>query len=75
MPSTVRRAIADGAPPADLKTLVDKIRSLAYTVTDADVDSLRRQYTEDQLFEIIVSAAFGAAAERLAAARKALDEA
>ena len=74
-PSVVRRAIADGAPPADLKTLVDKIRSRAYTVTDADVDALRRQYTEDQLFEIIVSAAFGAAAERLAAARKALDEA
>jgi alkylhydroperoxidase/carboxymuconolactone decarboxylase family protein YurZ len=74
-PSATRRAIANGAPPADLKTLVDKIRSRAYTVTDADVDALRRQYTEDQLFEIIVSAAFGAASERLAAARKALEDA
>jgi alkylhydroperoxidase family enzyme len=74
-PSTTRRAIADGAPPADLKALVDKIRSRAYTVTDADVDALRRHYTEDQLFEIIVSAAFGAASARLAVAHKALEEA
>jgi len=74
-PSATRHAIAGGAPPVDLKPLVDKIRSRAYTVTDADVAALRRQYTEDQLFEIIVAAAFGAAAERLAAARKVLEEA
>jgi len=75
VPSPTRHAVADGAAPADLKPLVDKIRSRAYTVTDADVDALRRQYTEDQLFEIIVAAAFGAASERLAAARQALEEA
>ena len=74
-PSATRRAIADGAPPNDLAALVEKIRSRAYTVTDADVDALRRQYSEDQLFEIIIAAAFGAAAERLAAARKVLEEA
>lgn len=74
-PSATRHAIADGAPPTDLEPLVGKIRSRAYTVTDADVDALRRQYTEDQLFEIIVAAAFGAASERLAAAHKALEEA
>lgn len=54
---------------------MEKIRSRAYTVTDQDVDALRARYTEDQLFEIIVSAAFGAASERLAAAHKALEEA
>ena len=74
-PPATRRSIASGTSPGDLQALVDKIRSRAYTVTDADVDALRRRYTEDQLFEIIVSAAFGAAAERLAAARKALEEA
>jgi hypothetical protein len=74
-PSTTRHAIAGGVPPVDLKPLVDKIRSRAYTVTDADVDALRREYTEDQLFEIIVSAAFGAASERLAGAQKALEDA
>ena len=70
----LRQAIAAGRPPADLAALVDKIRSRAYTVTDSDVDQLRNRYTEEQLFEIIVSAAFGAALERLIAARRALDE-
>ena len=71
----VRRAIAFGQPPADLAPLVQKIRSDARAVTDADIDALRDRYTEDQLFEIIVSAAFGAAHERLMAARRALEEA
>jgi hypothetical protein len=74
-PAATRHAIAGGAPPPDLKALVDKIRSRAYTVTDADVDALRQRFSEDQLFEIIVAAAFGAASERLAAAHSALEEA
>jgi alkylhydroperoxidase family enzyme len=71
----VRRAIAFGTPPADLAELVQKIRSNARSVTDADVDALRARYSEDALFEIIVSAAFGAAHERLMAARRVLEEA
>ena len=68
----VRQAIAEGRPPHELTTLVEKIRSDAHSVTDQDVDALRSRYSEEQLFEIIVSAAFGAASERLAAAHKAL---
>jgi len=75
VPADVRRAIAAGKPPDDLAALVQKIRSRAYTVTDQDVDALKGRYTPDQLFEIIVAAAFGAAAERLAAARRALEDA
>ena len=75
VPSDVRRAIAFGAPPADLAPLVQKIRTDARSVTDRDIDALRGRYTEDQLFEVIVSAAFGAAHERLTAARRALEEA
>ena len=71
----LRQAIAAGNPPADLKTLVQKIRTRAYTVTDQDVDALRGKYSEDQLFEIIAAAVFGAASDRLAAARRALEEA
>ena len=56
-------------------TLVQKIRSRAYTVTDQDLDAVRGHYTEDQLFEIIVASAFGAASERLAVAHRALEEA
>ncbi|HKB11528.1 MAG TPA: hypothetical protein VKD69_12785 [Vicinamibacterales bacterium] len=74
-PADVRQAVARGTPPADLQPLVEKIRSRAYTVTDRDLDALRSHYTEDQLFEIVVAAAFGAASERLAAAHKALEEA
>jgi alkylhydroperoxidase family enzyme len=56
-------------------TVVEKIRSHAHTVTDQDLDALRSRYTEDQLFEIIVAAAFGAAQERLVVALRALEEA
>lgn len=71
----LRQAIAGGGPPPELTALVQKIRSRAYAVTDQDLDVLRSRYTEDQLFEIIVAAAFGAAQERLAAARRALEQA
>jgi hypothetical protein len=72
-PADLRQAIAAGAPPPELKTLVEKIRARAYMVTDQDLDALRTRYSEDQLFEIIVAAAFGAASERLAAAHQALE--
>lgn len=71
----LRRAVASGEPPPDLAPLVHKIRSCAYTITDRDLDAVRGQYSDDQLFELIVVAAFGAASERLAAARRALEEA
>jgi len=71
----LRVAVAAGRAPDGLVVLVDKIRRSASTVTDKDLDDLRTQYTEDQLFEIIVAAAFGAASERLKAAHRALDEA
>jgi alkylhydroperoxidase family enzyme len=74
-PAELRQAIARGCPPQELMTLVNKIRSRAYTVTDQDLDAVRSRYTEDQLFEIIIAAAFGAASERLAAAHRALEEA
>lgn len=74
-PADLRQAIARGDAPPELITLVQKIRSHAYTVTDRDLDVLRSRYTEDQLFEIIVAAAFGAAHGQLAAARRALEEA
>jgi len=70
----LRQAVARGAPPEALKPLVEKIRTKAYTVTDEDLDALRGRYSEDQLFEIIVAAAFGASVDRLQAAQRALEE-
>ena len=74
-PPQLRQAVARGAPPPELATLVDKIRRHAYEVADSDLDALRARYTEDQLFEIVAAAAFGAAQERLAAGLRALEEA
>jgi len=72
-PPELRQSVAHGEPPAELATLVQKIRRHAYKVTDEDLDALRSRYTEDQLFEIVVAAAFGAAEERLAAGLRALE--
>lgn len=74
-PTELRRAVAAGAPPEELAALVKKIHSCAYAITDSDLDALRSSFTEDQLFEITIAAAFGAAAERLAVALQALEQA
>src|SRR5262245_44113480 len=71
----LRHSVARGEPPAELATLVETIRRHAYRVTDEDLDALRDRYTEDQLFEVIVAAAIGAAEQRLRAAQRVLEEA
>ena len=73
----IRRAVAEGGGrvPADLKPLVEKIHRHAYKVTDEDIARVQTKYSEDQLFEIVVSAALGASRQRLLAGLKALDQA
>jgi alkylhydroperoxidase family enzyme len=44
-------------------------------VTDEEIAALQATYADDQLFEIIVSAAVGASRQRLLAGLKALEEA
>ena len=73
---SVRSAAADGSGvPADLQTLVAKIHAHAYRVTDEDVARAQAKYGDDQMFEIIVSAALGASRNRLNAGLAALDKA
>jgi hypothetical protein len=69
----VRQQIARGEAPAELAALVRNIRDHAYRVTDADIEALRTRYSEDQLFEIVVAAALGAAEHRLERARAAVE--
>jgi hypothetical protein len=72
----LRRAAAErGELPAELRELVDKIHRHAYKVTDEDMAALKGRYDEDQLFELVVAATFGAARERLRAGLAAVDEA
>ena len=72
----VRRAAADGkGVPPDLQALVDKIHNHACKVTDEDLARLQTRYSDDQLFEIVVSAALGASRKRLFAGLAALEKA
>lgn len=73
---SLRHAAAEGVGvPDDLRVLVEKIHQHAYRVTDEEIAALQAKYSEDQLFEIIVSAAVGASRRRLMAGLKALEEA
>jgi hypothetical protein len=71
----LRVAVTTGQAPPELASLVEKIRTRAYTVTDEDIDALRSTFSDDQLFEIIVASAFGAARDKLSSALKAVEEA
>ena len=72
----IRRAVAEGAgAPSELQPLIEKIHRHAYKVTDEDVARAQAKYGDDQMFEIVVSAALGASRQRLLAGLRALDEA
>src|ERR1700737_627451 len=72
----IRRAAAEGAGVlSDIKSLLDKIHRYAYKVTDEDIARAQEKYGDDQMFEIVVSAALGASRQRLLAGLKALEEA
>lgn len=71
----LRQQVASGQPPTELASLVRKIRDCAHTVTDRDVEALRARYSDDELYELIVAAAIGAAEDRLRAALTACERA
>ncbi len=71
--ASIRQQVALAQPPPELAALVQKIRDHAYRVTDADVEALRARYSDDQLFELIVAAALGAAEHRLRRALAVLE--
>lgn len=61
--------------PASVRAYVEKVTQHAYKVTDADVESLKRNgYSEDAIFEITGAAAMGAAIMRLERGLIALHE-
>lgn len=63
----LRRVLGTGGdPPAPLASYVEKVRLHAYKVTDQDIADLRAAgYSEDQIFELTVATAYGAARLRL----------
>jgi alkylhydroperoxidase family enzyme len=73
-----REAVADreaGDIPPELAQLVEKMERDPSKVTDEDIATLKATYSEDQIFELVVSAALGASRRRLAAGLRALEEA
>ena len=73
-PESLRRAVLERARetpggkdglPADVSRYVDTVVRHAYRVTDAQVAELRTGHSDDELFEITVAAAVGAAMHRL----------
>jgi hypothetical protein len=69
----VRRDAAQGEAPEELATYVGKVRLRAYEVTDDDVRGLLALgYSEDQVFELTVAAAYGAARRHLDAGLRAM---
>jgi len=72
----VREAIAEHLEsPEALRALIEKVRHQAYRVTDEDFAPLRGRYSEDELFEVVVAAALGAALTRVRAGMQALEDA
>jgi alkylhydroperoxidase family enzyme len=63
----------DRAAPPDLAAYLEKVRTRAYTITDADVDELKAAgHSEDEIFEQTVSAAVAAGLARLDAGMNVL---
>jgi hypothetical protein len=73
-PSVRRAASSGGDLPEALRAYVEKVHRHAYEVTDGDVRDLAASgYSEDQVMELTVAAAFGAARARLAAGLEAME--
>ena len=73
--SAVRRAAGSGADVPDVwSTYVAKVRDASYRVTDADVAALKAAgCTEEEIFEMTVAAATGAALHRLDLGLRAME--
>ena len=67
----LRTIASTAASPAEpLAPYLEKVRTGAYAVTDADVEALKQAgLTEDEIFEATVAVAIGEGLRRLDAAR------
>ena len=64
---------ADRQLSTELETFVQKLATAAYKLTDADFESLRPHYTDEEMYDIIWAATLGAANGRLEMAVDALE--
>jgi hypothetical protein len=69
-----RASAAGGGPLSEpMASYVAKVRHQSYRITEADIEALKAAgLSEDQIFEITVAAAFGAALRSLEAGMRAV---
>jgi hypothetical protein len=72
--AALREATQPDRPvPPDFATYLEKVRTRAYTITDADVEALKAAgHSEDEIFEQTVSTAVAAGLLRLDAGLRAM---
>ena len=72
--AALREAAGPDRPaPPDFAVYLEKGRSRAYSITDADVEALKAAgHSEDEIFEHTVSAAVAAGLDRLDAGLRAM---
>lgn len=72
-PALRAAAAAGGRLPEPWRSYATAVRDASYTITDADIDRLAAAgHTEDEIFEVTVAAAVGAALRSFDAGRRAL---
>lgn len=75
-PSERRAAFHNSGLSEPLSSLVDKVATCAWQITDEDIDAAKSSgLSEDQIFEIVVCAAVGQSTRQYDAALAALDNA
>jgi hypothetical protein len=71
--SEIRTAASKGSLPEPMGEYVAKVRDQSYRITDNDIDALQAAgHSEDEIFEITVAAAVGAAFRSLDAGMRAM---
>lgn len=70
-----RRAAFAGDGPESILPLIDKVAQYAYKVTADDIAVAKQHFSEDEIYELVVCAAYGRAERIHAAAIAAIAEA
>ena len=72
-PKERQEAFTGGAEDPTLASYLKKVQDAAYRVTDEEVQGLLTRHSEDALFELTISAALGAATQRLEAGLRVIE--
>jgi len=69
-----RRAAFAGDGPESIRALIEKVAQHAYKVTADDITAAKQHFSEDEMYELVVCAAYGRAERIDAAAQAAIAE-